>query len=158
MSTVLNSPKSPLRDSSAQVMQFLKILEQDASHSHEMASVGAYTQLAQYISVMVTNPMQGFGQNLMSSSESLKNVLKFIVEQFLKTNGDLLDSAYYSKNGFLEYYLILKKDNTKNRNTFFEFLRQYDVLDFSHMIPINFSFLPTAAKTLQDIGEKVELS
>ena len=102
--------------------------------------------------------MQGFGQNLMSSSESLKNVLKFIVEQFLKTNGDLLDSAYYSKNGFLEYYLILKKDNTKNRNTFFEFLRQYDVLDFSHMIPINFSFLPTAAKTLQDIGEKVELS
>lgn len=158
MSTVLNNPHLPAKDSSAQVMQFLKIIEQDASHSQEMASAGAYTQLAQYISVMVSNPLQAYGQTLLSSSENIKNVLKFIVEQFFKTNNTLVDTVFYSKNGFLEYYIILKKDNTKNRNVFFEFLRQYDALDISHMLPINFSFLPSIAKTLEDIGEKIELN
>ncbi|MDN3582730.1 hypothetical protein [Mucilaginibacter flavus] len=158
MSTVLNNPQSPAKDNSAQIMQFLKIIEQDANHSHEMASVGAYTQLAQYIDVMVSNPLQGYGQTLISSSDNLKNVLKFIVESFFKTNSIILDSVFHSKNGFLEYYVILKKDNTKNRNSIFEFLRQYDALDISNMLPIHFSFLPEAAKTLQDIGEKLELN
>lgn len=158
MSTILNNPQSPTKDSSAQVMQFLKMIEQDASHSHEMASAGAYTQLAQFISVMVSDPLQAYGETFISSSENLKKVLKFFVEQFFKANNNLLDTVFYSKKGFLEYYIILKKDTTKNRNVFFEFLRQYDALDISHMLPIHFSFLPGIAKTLQDIGEKVELN
>ena len=154
MNTVFEN--TPLvKDNSAQVMQFLKYIEKDANHSHELAGIGIHTQLAQSISGFLTDPLMALGQTYTGVAQNLRSILKVVVEQFLKTNREYIEKAYYTNTGFLEYYLILKKDTTKNRDVFFDFLRQYETLDIEESLPIRFMFLPKTAKALTTIGEEI---
>jgi hypothetical protein len=156
MNTTFQNPA--VRDNSNQVLQFLKFIEKDASYSHDLANMGINTQLAQSISNYFSNPLNALGENYLSVSENLKRILEVIVKQFLKSNKEIVAKAYSAPGSFLEYYIILKNDTSKNRQVFFNFLRQYELLGIDDSLPIHFSFLPKKAVSVMDTAKEIVLA
>jgi hypothetical protein len=70
--------------------------------------------------------------------------IKGMVRTFFVNNKSLIAKVLISYNTLnnLHYSIVLKDDNIENRNTIFEFLNKYDLLDVSNKYPVYFQFIP----------------
>ncbi|GAA3958126.1 hypothetical protein [Mucilaginibacter dorajii] len=149
MSAVFETPQDAIQSNPEKLLHFLKFIEKDANESHELAQLGAHTQLAKAISDYITNPMVGLVNTYNSVHKNLIDTLFDVVKHFLALNKEYINRIYTSsKSTPLKYYIILKEDTSENREVFFEFLDNYELLGIDSRIPIDFSFLPNEASEI----------
>lgn len=110
----------------------------------ELTKVGALTELLGKIGAYLSNPED----SLLKASNNIDSQLRYVIDKyvqsFLRQKREVIDAAYKTKAPLndLSYYIVLNRDNLKNRRKIFSFFDQYDLLDISFKYPIYFQFVP----------------
>jgi hypothetical protein len=74
-----------------------------------------------------------------------QGIVKSMAKNFFNCNKPLIEKVLLSNTSLnhLHYSIVLKDDNIDNRNTIFDFLNRYDLLDMGNKYPVYFQFIPT---------------
>lgn len=134
---------------------FLTDLIKDIDISKEVFNVGAKTQLTREIESSLKDPLLYMGKSTEALSDAITSFLNQLITEYFKSKTDIIEEAYKvsEKTNYLSYCVVLKKDNTKNRENLFQLLDKYEEYDISKNYPINFHF---CRKDLMDSVNKVE--
>ncbi len=137
---------------SQKVRKTLQELKNEAEHSRQLHCEGINTRLSASIEGLFTNPLTAMLDVHKTSRFNLKKMVSQLTIGFLHTKHHLLIKAFQvDQQSKLIYYIVLKEDNTSNRDVFFEFLSILDDIGISEGLPVLIKFLP------ERVMDKVQL-
>lgn len=136
----------------------LEEFKDEVDRSYELLKLGEMTELSSKIENTLSNPID----NVFHVSNNIDTQVKYIVDKFVKSflakNKSIIAGAYRSKTSLndLHYSIVLNDDNIKNRNSIFDFLDKYDLLDIANKYPVYFQFVPSELINKINFSEEVK--
>jgi hypothetical protein len=87
-------------------------------------------------------------------------ILDKVIRVHFKNNKSILEKVFKTREGVndLHYSIVLKEDNTKNRDIFFSFLNQLDLTDISQKDKIYFQFIPSQLVNKIKFSEEINIA
>lgn len=119
-------------------------LKNEVDKSYALLEIGEKTSLAQKLEKSFENPIK----DIFNFSNRIDNKVNFILDKvvrgFFKHNKLNIEKVYKTRKGLndLHYSIVLKKDSTKERDLFFNFINQLNLTDIHQTDNIFFQFIP----------------
>lgn len=123
----------------------LEEFKEEVDRSYALLQIGEKKEFTRSIEKMLSDPLGDFSEISDKIDQEVKGIIKSMVKNFFDRNKLLIEKVLISNTSLnhLHYSIILKEDNIENRNTIFEFLNRYDLLDITNKYPVYFQFIPT---------------
>jgi hypothetical protein len=136
----------------------LEEFKDEVDRSYELLKLGEMTELSSKIENTLSNPIDNVFQVSSNIDTQVKYIVDKFVRSFLNKNKTIISSAYRSKTSLndLHYSIVLNEDNLENRNSIFDFLDKYDLLDIANKYPVYFQFVPAELINKINFSEEVK--
>jgi hypothetical protein len=95
------------------------------------------------IDAFLKNPLVGIAKWNSANNELLTNFIEMLVREYFIEKKSILTSAYKSKNNDLHYCISLKVDNIRNRNVFYNLVREIKTIEGLEHFNVYFQFVPS---------------
>lgn len=116
----------------------------EVDKSYALLEIGEKTTLSKKLEKTIENPIK----DIFTFSNKIDNQVSFILDKvirgFFKNNKSFLNRVFKTREGLqdLHYSIVLKCDDIKNREIFFDFLNQLNLADISQTEKVYFQFIP----------------
>ncbi|WAC15267.1 hypothetical protein [Dyadobacter pollutisoli] len=138
----------------------LEEMKDEADRSYELHKIGEKTDLVKYIEQRLDDPFGGLVKMSNNLDSQLKDLLNVFVKHFLRSNRELISSAYLDKTQRedLNYSIILNEDSLESRIAILNFYEIYDQIEPTLKFPVHFQFVPDQLADRISYKEKLDLS
>lgn len=131
----------------------------EVDKSYALLEIGEKTTLSQKLERTIENPIK----DIFNFSNKIDNQVSFILDKiirgFFKNNKNVLNRVYKTREGLkdLHYSIILKCDDIKNREIFFDFLNQLNLAEITQTEKIYFQFIPIHLADKVSFDEEINI-
>lgn len=117
---------------------------EEVQTSSTLHKLGVKTPLVEHIENTINNPLSHLFKVSSNIDSDIKNIVEFIIMDFLKGNTSLIFKAFINRNtsNILHYSIILKEDTLENRDKIFAFHDFFSILEISQKYSVAFQFVP----------------
>ena len=134
-------------------------LKNEVDKSYALLEIGEKTSLTKKLEQSFENPIK----DIFNFSNRIDNKVNFILDKvirgFFKHNKINIEKVYKTRKGLndLHYSIILKKDSTKERDLFFNFINQLNLTDIHQTDNIFFQFIPQELMNRVSFDEEINI-
>ena len=151
---IMNSPTLDIKSDSklGQLKAILYLLQtnleefkDEVDASYALLSIGEKTPLSKKLEKTLENPVKDIFQFSNKIDNQVNQILDKIIRGYFKKNYFALEKVFKTRESLndLHYSIVLKDDNIKNRDIFFEFLNKIDLANISQKHNVYFQFIPS---------------
>jgi hypothetical protein len=132
-------------------------LKNEVDNSYALLEIGEKTELSIKLEKSIQNPIK----EIFTFSSKIDNQVVYILDKvirgYFKSHKSNIEKVFKTRHGLndLHYSLVLKEDNTKNREIFFAFLNQLDLNDVAQKDKIYFQFIPSKLINKINFSEEI---
>jgi len=138
----------------------LEDFKNEVDSSYALLEIGEKSSLSKKLEKSMKNPIK----DILDFSSKIDNKVSYILDKVIrvhfKNNKSILEKVFKTREGLndLHYSIVLKEDNTKNRDIFFSFLNQLDLTDISQKDKIYFQFIPSQLVNKIKFSEEINIA
>lgn len=146
-------------DISKKVEALLQNLKNEIDHTRQLHAVGINNSISSSLESFYINPLTAILDMHSTSRLSLKKMVSQLTIGFLHSQNKLITKAYQvEQDNKLIYHIVLKNDNSKTRDVFFNFLSLYDEIGISANLSVIIRFLPERVMEKANLKDELILN
>jgi len=138
----------------------LEEFKNEVDSSYALLEIGEKSELSKKLEKSLENPIKDMFKFSSKIDNQVTYILDKVVRVCFKNNKLILEKVFKTRDGIndLHYSIVLKEDNSKNRDIFFSFLNQLDLTDISQKDKIYFQFIPSQLVNKIKFSEEINIS
>lgn len=138
----------------------LEEFKNEVDNSYALLEIGEKSELSKKLEKSLENPIKDIFKFSSKIDNQVSYILDKVVRGYFKNNKLILEKVFKTREGLsdLHYSIVLKEDNTKNREIFFSFLNQLDLTDISQKDKIYFQFIPSQLVNKIKFSEEINIA
>ncbi|RYM32098.1 hypothetical protein ERX46_15560 [Brumimicrobium glaciale] len=123
----------------------LEEFKEEVDASYALLTLGEKTPLAKKLEKKIQDPINDIFQFSNKIDSQVNQILDTIIRGYFKKNHSSIKKVFKTRKSLndLHYSIVLKEDNVKSRDVFFEFLNTIDLANISQKHNVYFQFIPS---------------
>ena len=136
----------------------LEEFKDEVDASYALLNIGEKTPLSKKLEKTLENPVKDIFQFSNKIDNQVNQILDKIIRGYFKKNYSSVEKVFKTREGIndLHYSIVLKEDNIKNRDVFFEFLNTIDLANISQKHNVYFQFIPSQLVDKIEFSEEIK--